>query len=75
MTTHPDVDASLLLPPDELAAFVQPYLDRRQAYLDLAATHGSPLYVLEPDVLVRQAQAFQGAFSAKLPDPGFFFRR
>jgi len=73
MTTHSDIDASLLLPPDELAAFVQPYLDRRQAYLDLAAAHGSPLYVLEPDMLVRQAQAFQSAFCAKLTDPGFFF--
>ena len=73
MTTHPDIDASLLLPPEELAAFVQPFLDRRRAYLDLADTHDSPLYVLEPDILVRQAQSFQNAFSAKLPDPGFFF--
>jgi len=73
MTTHLDLDASLLLPPEELAAFVQPYLDRRQAYLDLADTHGSPLYVLEPDILIRQAKTFAAAFSAVLPDPGFFF--
>lgn len=73
MTTPHKIDDPRLLPPDELAAFVRYYMDRRQIYLDLADRRGSPLYVFEPETLIRQARAFEQAFAATLPDPGFFF--
>jgi len=73
MTTPHENSDSRLMPPEKLGSFVQYYMDRRQAYLELAERQGSPLYVLEPDALVRQARTFAQAFAATLPDPGFFF--
>ncbi|MFZ5563645.1 MAG: diaminopimelate decarboxylase family protein [Thermodesulfobacteriota bacterium] len=73
MTTPHENSDSRLMPPEKLGSFVQYYMDRRQAYLELAERQGSPLYVFEPDALVRQARTFTQAFAATLPDPGFFF--
>jgi diaminopimelate decarboxylase len=62
-----------LLPPEELIPFIEHYFGRRKAYLEQFKKHGSFLYVLEPDVLMRRAEDFKKAFRRELPDSGFYF--
>ena len=62
-----------LLPPEELIPFIEQYFSRRKAYLKQFEKHGSFLYVLEPDVLIRRAEQFKKAFRRELPDSGFYF--
>jgi diaminopimelate decarboxylase len=79
MTTllNPDQTASPQqppeLPPEALTSFVNYYFSRKDAYLHLFRDHGRPLYVLEPEVLTRQAGRFQEAFRAVLPEAEFYF--
>ena len=53
---------------DQLDHYVASYLDSRDDFLAAAKRCGSPLYVLEPDVLRDRARTFTRAFGAKLPD-------
>ena len=57
----PRLDAAQLTP------FIQEFLDRRDTFLALAETNGSPLYVLEPEVLRERAAQLIEAFTAELP--------
>ncbi len=66
-------EAMPLLPPEELIPFIEPYFTRRKVYLKQVKRHGSFLYVLEPEVLMRRADQFKKAFCRELPDPGFYF--
>ncbi|MEW6078370.1 MAG: alanine racemase [Thermodesulfobacteriota bacterium] len=72
MTHHPTPDQAIL-PAEALASFVQSWFDRRETYLRLFRENGRPLYVLEPDVLTRQADRFKKAFQPVLPETGFYF--
>ena len=62
-----------LLGPEELIPFVEQYFSRRKVYLKQVKKHGSFLYVLEPDVLMRRAEQFKKAFRRELHDSGFYF--
>jgi diaminopimelate decarboxylase len=56
-----------LLDREELAAFVQGFLDRAEVFRAAARGHGSPLYLLEEHVLRERAKHFLAAFRAELP--------
>lgn len=53
---------------DALRDFVAPYIEQRQLYLNAVQSHGSPLYLLDTDVLrakaARLKAAFEGVFSS-----------
>ncbi|WP_321495150.1 alanine racemase [uncultured Desulfobacter sp.] len=66
-------DTSSLLPREKVIEFITPYLKNKGVYLDIARAFGSPLYVLETDVLARKADQFRAAFSHRLPDTSFFY--
>ena len=55
------------LEPAVVSSFVREFLARRETFLDLAATHGSPLYVLEPQTLRDRAHRLIQAFAQELP--------
>lgn len=57
-----------LLGRKELAAFVQSFLDRRDVFLHACRENGSPLYVVEKQVLLERAAQFTAAFQSALPD-------
>ncbi|MFH1730798.1 MAG: alanine racemase [Planctomycetota bacterium] len=57
----------------EIDAFVQPYLDRRDTFLAIAAEHGSPLYVIEEAVLAHRARQFTEVFRAHLPNVRVYY--
>ena len=61
------------LEPAVLSAFVQRFLDRRDAFLDLTARCGSPLYVLEPQTLRERAGQFAAAFAGELPESRIYY--
>jgi diaminopimelate decarboxylase len=61
------------LPADEIASFVKNFLNRRVEFLELAKKLGSPLYVLEPDILLERAKQFYEAFSKEIPDIKVYF--
>ena len=56
-----------------LDAYVQSFLDRRDLFLDIAARHGSPLYVIEEQALWDRAHEFIRAFQAEWPAMRVFF--
>lgn len=51
----------------EIASFVGSFLQRRDVFLQACQKHGSPLYVVEKDILSERAEQFTSAFSAVLP--------
>lgn len=52
----------------ELKPFVDAFLKRREVFLRAVGEHGSPLYLIEEEVLRERARRFVGAFRAFLPD-------
>ncbi len=50
---------------DRLREFVSTFVARREDFLGLARTHGSPLYVLEPGTLRRRYRRLRDAFAAR----------
>ncbi|WP_289023430.1 alanine racemase [Desulfobacter postgatei] len=62
-----------LLSREKVVEFINPYLKNKGVYLDIAKAFGSPLYVLETDVLARKADQFRAAFSHRLPETAFFY--
>ncbi|WP_286822127.1 diaminopimelate decarboxylase family protein [Desulfobacter sp. UBA2225] len=63
----------LFLSREKVVEFINPYLKNKGVYLDIAKAFGSPLYVLETDVLARKAEQFRAAFSHRLPETAFFY--
>ena len=61
------------MPKEQLERHVAQYLDRRDEFLSAAEQYGSPLYVLETDVLKDRARTFLSAFAAELPDIGVYY--
>lgn len=60
--SEPKSSVTPLLEKDMLDNFIQPYFNQRETYLSLAQKHGSPLWVLEPQVLKDKARRFSQAF-------------
>jgi diaminopimelate decarboxylase len=61
------------LPASLLHAYVTPFFEHKDRYLEAAQRWGSPLYILEPQVLKARAKKFISAFSTVLENPGFYF--
>ena len=57
----------------EVEALVSAILAKRAAYLGANAEHGSPLYIIEPDILVNRAARFVSAFRHELPDVRVYY--
>ncbi|MBU1195435.1 MAG: alanine racemase [Proteobacteria bacterium] len=53
--------------------FIRDFFDRKHIFLDAAQQFGSPLYILESDVLRDRAKAFRQAFEKDLPETAFYF--
>ncbi|WP_020589875.1 diaminopimelate decarboxylase family protein [Desulfobacter curvatus] len=66
-------DTGSLLSREKVVEFINPYLKNKGMYLDMAKAFGSPLYILETDVLARKAAQFRAAFSHRLPETAFFY--
>ena len=52
----------------EISSFVSGFLRRRDVFLQTCHRYGSPLYVVEENVLLERAEQFTNAFSEVLPD-------
>ena len=65
--TTPTLDSA------RLKSFVAPFFDCRESYLNLRRQHGSPLYIIEEQVLSDQARRFAAIFRSMLPDIRFFY--
>jgi diaminopimelate decarboxylase len=61
------------LPVEVVKAHVEGYFADRQKYLDIAALHTSPLYILQSQILEQTAREFRDAFRKVLPDVRFYF--
>ncbi|SDU52827.1 diaminopimelate decarboxylase family protein [Desulfobacula phenolica] len=53
--------------------FVQGFFERKQVFINAVKNFGSPLYILETDVLKKRANQFRTAFEKKLPRTAFYF--
>ncbi|NQU77005.1 MAG: decarboxylase [Planctomycetes bacterium] len=62
-----------VLDPGELGAFVDGFLQRRDVFLQTSRQHGSPLYVIEEDVLRERAARFTKTFRGVLPDVRVYY--
>lgn len=56
-----------VLPPDELHAFIDSHLARKDTFMGAVTNHGSPLYVIDQQSLRNQANRFCTAFRSALP--------
>ena len=57
----------------ELIPFVSSYFNRAEAFIKLAGSHGSPLYVFEPEQLSRNIRIFRETFSLRIPDLRLYY--
>jgi len=57
-----------ILQEEELRAFVESCLARRDSFLSVRQEHGSPLYVVDEKALLDRANQFRGAFQHELPN-------
>lgn len=55
------------LPQEELTLFVESFIKRRSLFLELVEKNGSPLYVIEPQILRNRVRQFKDAFRKELP--------
>ena len=62
-----------VLPSHELTAFVRSFIDRGDRFLDARRQSGSPLYVVDEDVLLNRARYFAAAFKAEIPDLAVYY--
>ena len=63
----------MILPQEDLERFVRRHFENRDRYLRLAAREGSPLYILESDVLTGRAGRFRRVFLGEFDDCRFYF--
>jgi len=52
---------------EQLEAYVQRFLDRRHAFLNLAELHGAPLYAFDRAALTSRGREFMAAFRNRFP--------
>lgn len=62
-----------VLEKNRLQHFVQEYFERKEIFLDLVEKFGSPIYVVDPEVIRQKAHAFRQAFSSRLPNTRFYY--
>jgi diaminopimelate decarboxylase len=62
-----------LLSREKVVEFIAPYFKNKGLYLDIAKLFGSPLYILETEVLAEKAARFRAEFSRSLPETAFFY--
>jgi diaminopimelate decarboxylase len=58
---------------DMLMSFVAEFIARRDLYLNVCQRHGSPLYVIDENVLRDRARRFMAAFQNRLDNVEFFY--
>jgi diaminopimelate decarboxylase len=56
-----------------LSSFVARFVAEREVYLNLARRHGSPLYIIDENVLRDRARRFMESFQNRLQDVEFFY--
>jgi diaminopimelate decarboxylase len=56
-----------------LDSFIGTYVEKKDFYLEAVRQHGSPLYLLEKDVLAQRARQFKSTFNANLPKVRCYF--
>ena len=56
------------LEPEQLRAYVQRFLDRRQAFLNFERAHGAPLYAFDRAALIARGRKFMAVFRRRFPD-------
>ncbi len=61
------------IPKKLLEQFAGCFFDRKNHFLAAVRQFGSPLYVLEPEVLKIRADQFQNAFDAVFPHTGYYY--
>jgi len=57
------------LPQQEISAFVSGYIDRKDDFLKVAEKHGSPLYLIDTNILRQRARQFQEVFQDAFAQP------
>jgi len=62
-----------LLTRDCLDELVRTVLTRRELFLDIVSRHGSPLYIVEPHVILDRAQTFSDIFRQEIPGLELFY--
>jgi diaminopimelate decarboxylase len=58
---------------EDLIPFVGSYFNRADRFLERSRSHGSPLYIFEPDQLSRNIQTFRETFSRRIPDIRLYY--
>ncbi len=56
-----------------LSSFVAGFIAKRDTYIDLARQHGSPLYIIDENVLRDRARRFMATFQNRLKNVKFFY--
>lgn len=56
-----------------LQGFVTDFFNKQDLFIGCAREFGSPLYILETEVLEQRARSFSQAFEKRLPGSGFYF--
>ncbi|MBU0993566.1 MAG: decarboxylase [Proteobacteria bacterium] len=61
------------LPEENLVKFVSHFFRRKDIYLEMVRKNGSPLYLIEKNILKDRAMAFREAFQSVLPEVSFYY--
>ena len=67
MTSQSTEQEPVIFDQAEICSFVSGFLQRRDVFLQVCHSYGSPLYVVEESVLLERAEQFTNAFSDVLP--------
>ncbi len=70
---EPDLHPTPLLPQKELYDFAQSYFERKQIFQTAVENYGSPLWVIEPAVLKKNARRFSNALNQYFSNTSFYF--
>lgn len=73
MTGHSPSPSDQLLDQDTLVRWTDTYFKNKEMYLSLLKTHGSPLWIIDSEVLKAKAQRFSQAFNAYFNRTSFYF--
>ncbi len=66
-------DSTPELPAEEIIPLVETFIQRQSLFLELKKKHGSPLYIIEPEILRARVRQFCEAFRKELPDFGMYY--
>ena len=57
----------------EIRSLVKDFIGRKEQFLNICREHGSPLYIIEPEILRERVRQFTSAFRRELPDIDFYY--